>query len=388
MARSRLIGRAQSWRQNYVAAFPIDAWDPLAHFVRGRLRWDWPQFLLFTFLIYGPIEKLVIPAIGGYLHLSGPATQWVPDVEALLTGFVEFPFFFAFYLWTGRGIGEAFVCLARNKSFADEERYLSFLRRAQAAFDRWWWPVVGVLAAGVAILMVHFVLWSPEAVVQPWFGAHNTFHRVLSLTLIGFVAYAVSQIVIREILAVTLLRLLWQQMGDDLVVRPYHPDDAGGLGGIGQHATSLAYFVMMVMLFIIMGALLPGLRGLNTITLEIWSPLLILMWVLYLIFVPLIFGLLIWPSHQTMRKARDAQLNELSQQLDERLAAAQASVATGGRDLADILKQIEGLKSMRKILTDDFPTWPINPEIRSQLRLSTLFPVAYSLLTYAIDLLT
>jgi hypothetical protein len=379
---------ARGWREQFAHPFPVDAWDPLARFVRNRLHWEWPQFLLFTFLIYGPIEKLVIPAIGGYLHFGGNLTQWIPDVEALLTGFVEFPFFFAYYLWTGHGISEAFVCLARNRSFADETRYQLFLRRAQAAFDRWWWSVVGVGVACVAILLAHFVLWSPIALVPPWFGAHNTFHRVLSLTLIGFVAYAVSQIVIRELLAITLLRMLWKQLGNDLVVHPYHADDAGGLGAIGQHAVSLAYFVMMVMLFIIMGALLPSVRGLSNFSLDIWSPLLILMWVLYLIFVPLSFGLLIWPPHLAMRMARETRLNALSAQLDERLAAAQESAATDRSKLPAILKQVDQLKAMRMLLLEDFPTWPVNAQIRSQLRLSSIFPIAYSALTYVIDLLT
>ena len=45
-------------------SFMVDEKDPVAHWLRVRLGWDWPQVLIAAFLIYGPLEKLIMPGFG------------------------------------------------------------------------------------------------------------------------------------------------------------------------------------------------------------------------------------------------------------------------------------------------------------------------------------
>jgi hypothetical protein len=364
---------------------PVEAADPLARLIRSRLGWDWPQLAVVAFLIYGPIEKLVIPAIGGYLALQDGVTHWVPDVEALLTGFVEFPFFWAFYLWTGQGITELFVSLDRNHSWRDPVRYAAFVDRAWRAFDHRWWAAISLAFGAAAAALIHFVAWGPGTRAPPWFGQDNTPHRVLALLLIGLVAYAVAQIVIREVLVIDLLDRLWHELGDCLEIHPYHPDDAGGLGAVGQHAVNVSYFVMMVMLFIVMGTLLPDLRAGTVAGVSFWSPLILLMWVLYLTLVPLSFVLLLWPPHRLMLAERERQMRPISVRLDAQLAAAQQSAQGDPGQLPTLLKTIEDLQATRDLVLRDFPSWPINSQVRYQLRLSSLVPAAYTVLTVVLE---
>lgn len=383
----QLIAQARGWRQTFEHPFPVDAWDPVARVIRDRLGWDWPQVWFFALLIYGPIEKLLLPYLGAYLVLGANVRGWRPDVEALLTGFVEFPFFWAFYLWTGRGIGNLFMSLARNKSFADEQRYAAFLSRAQAAFDRWWWTLLSFALAGLVVLLMQFVNWAPDAPVPPWFIDGGVRARAISLLLIGCVAYVLAQILIREILTIVWLRRLWNEMGDQLVVHPYHADRAGGLGAIGQHAANFAAFVMMVMLFIIMATLLPTIRTPGA-AIQLWSPLIVLVWTLYFTITPSIFFMLIWPPHKTMSRACSVRLNALSAEIEQQLRDAEASATSDQSKLPDLLSRINNLKALYSTLKDDLPDWPINARIRMQLRFSTLLPVIYSLITLALDLLT
>lgn len=386
LGSGRLISQARHWRQTFEHPFPVDAWDPVARLIRDRLGWDWPQVWFFALLIYGPLEKLLIPYLGGYLVLGQDVRAWRPDVEALLTGFVEFPFFWAFYLWTGRGIGVLFTSLARNKSFADEQRYAGFLERAQAAFDRWWWTALSFVLAIFVVALMQLVNWSPQARIQPWFINGGLPARLISLLLIGCVAYALAQILIREILTIVWLRRLWNEMGRDLIVHPYHADRAGGLGAIGQHAANFASFVVMVLLFVIMGTLLPTIREPGA-PIELWSPLIVVVWVLCFTLIPSIFFMLIWPPHKTMSRACSTRLNVLSGQIEEQLRAAEASAATDQSKLPELLERINNLKTLHTTLQQDLPDWPINARIRMQLRFSTLLPVAYSLITLALDLL-
>jgi hypothetical protein len=210
--------RARNWRNPATDEHPlhVDAWDPFARLIRVRLGWDWLQFALVAWLIYGPVERLLLPALLGYLHLSGDVRTWVPDVEALLTGFVEFPFFLGFYLWTGQAIGDLFLSLERNQSLARPDRYEPFLTRVSASFDRWFWPVISFGFAVLAVLVGQFVLWGAGAKLQPWWINGGLVPRVMALALIGVVAYAVCQVVTRELLAALWLRRLWRELGGSI----------------------------------------------------------------------------------------------------------------------------------------------------------------------------
>lgn len=383
----RLVDRAWKWRRTFEYPFPVDAWDPVSRLIRDRLGWDWPQVWFVALLIYGPIEKLLLPWLGGYLNLQ-PSLQlstWRPDIEALLTGFVEFPFFIAFYIWTSRGIGELFISLARNRSFTDEQAYAGFLERAAAAFDRLLWTVISVLLALLVVGLMQFVTWSPDALVRPWFEDITVlwWPRVISLAMIGFVAYTVAQILIREILTIVWLRKLWNELGDDLVVHPYHGDGAGGLSAIGRHAANFAAFVMMVMLFTIMATLLPQLRD-PTESLNLWNPLIALIWALIIVLIPAIFLVLIWPPHATMLRVRQQRLTRVAAQIEAQVAVAESHATSETSSLAPTLERIEQLQSIRSIL-QALPVWPMSGVILRQISLSSLLPILYSVLTFALD---
>lgn len=246
-------------------AFSADAGDPVAAFLRRHLHANWPQLLIVAWIIYGPLEKLVLPGLGGYGNLSGDVTAWLPDLESMLTGFVEFPLFFGFYLWSGGDIANVFQRLYENECFTSEVRYLEFVRRVYTVFARARWWILGILIAVVTVLAVQFILWNPNArhVVTPWFEVKRgplLLPRAVSLVLVGVVAYVVSQILIRETLAIIWWRRLWREPGNHLVLHPYHPDDAAGLGAIGRHAIGVSYCLLGMTLFVLMASLVPSLR--------------------------------------------------------------------------------------------------------------------------------
>jgi hypothetical protein len=377
--------------------FRVDAADPLSRFVTDRLGLDWLAVLIVTFLVFGPIEKILLPYLGGYRHLSFeyPIRTWVPDIEALLTGFVWFPFFFAYYIWSGRGLGRVFRRLATADVFADKARFRRFWRRARRSFNqRGWWILALVLAVG-AMALWQFGVWSRTPEVPPWFDlqyeppataaskdpgtlvnvyGRRPFARAVSIGLIGLVAYALVQIVIRELLALVWLTRLWREMADDVVVRPYHHDDAGGLGGVGQHALQLSTFVLCLLLFIAMGSFLPGLR-VSTVggnPPPLFDERLAIVWVMYFVFVGSTIRPLFSRPHGLMCRARDRRVAVVSRELDELLARQEQAVSTGSAELDSIVKRIDELKKVRAQIIEDSPVWPFTTELKIKLGLSSL----------------
>jgi len=367
----------------------VDERDPLSRFLRRVFADDWLKLWIAAFLLYGVAEKLVFPLLGGYLHLEGGIRTWAPHVEALLTGFVEFPYFLAYYLWSARGIILLLEDLEANKVFDNSQRYRDFTRRLLRSMNRSLWSWISLLLSLAAMGAIHFVVWGPETSVPAWFG-DRLLPRLLGLALIGLVAYAVAQVVIRELLAVVWLRRLWGALGDELNVNPYHEDGAGGLGAIGRHAVNFFIFILMVMLFILMGSLLPSLLQLETgvaISFRFWSPLLLLIWSVYLMVVPLMFYLLLWPPHKAMEKTRDRRLGRIAQELDERLRHAEDSLISEQAPLEGALKEINSLKQVRSVILEDSPVWPVSSESKRFFGLTSVVPTAYSALTFIVQFL-
>lgn len=367
----------------------IDEADPVSRFITDRLGLTWPKILFIAFLVYGPVEKLLIPAVGGYLHLSGPPRTWVPDVEALLTGFVEFPIFLAYYIWSGRGVGRVFERLGATEVFADAQRYHQFWTRARRALSHPAVAVGGAVLAAVFMLLWHFYLWGPTASVPPWFeiqwqpateGADgrlvhlygsNPVARTLSVLLIGVVGYAVSQIVIREGLVLVWLNRLWRELGDGFVVHPYHPDEAGGLGAIGQHALHLSMFVLVLLVFIVMGTILPSLRA-GSGSSVLLDGVVITGWVLYVLFVALTVSPLLFEPHERMCEKRHQRVAVVSARLDALLERQQLALDSKGDELESVTKRIAALKAVRSQVLDDYPVWPFSLELRVKLGLTSI----------------
>jgi hypothetical protein len=373
--------------------FRVDTADPVSRFVIDRLGLDWHAVFLIAIIVYGPIEKILIPYVGGYLRLEFtlPMQTWIPDIEALLTGFVVFPFFFAYYIWSGRGLGLVFMRLARAEIFSDREQFQRFWTRAQRCFNhrRWWIVAVGVAVGAMAFWQ--FVVWKPEAAVAPWFDlwydptfgrfayeyGRQPFARALSILLIGFVAYAFVQVVIREALALYWLTRLWDDMEENIVVHPYHHDEAGGLGGVGRHALQLSAFVGFVLVFIVMGSFLPALRvPLVNVTIaglpRVLDGSLVGFWILYFIFLGWAIRPLLLRPHELMCRARDRRVDVVSKELNELIERQQQAVSEGRDDLESISKRIDELKKVRAQIIEDAQVWPFTMELRIQLGLTSL----------------
>jgi hypothetical protein len=363
--------------------FPADAGDPVAQFLRKVCRLEWPHLFVLTFIIYGPLEKLWFPYAGGYRRCS--------DVEALLTGFFEFPFFFAFYLWSGGHVAQIFSSFTRNKSFTDESRYLEFRRAAAQAFRSPVWWVLGVVAGIGLMLLYHYHMWSEGSTAQrPWFEEGGTRPRVLALGLLGLLGYVVSQTVIRQALALVWLRRLWRQLPSDLVLHPYHRDQAGGLGAIGQHAIALSWFFAVAMLCALMGSLLPSLRSGNlsfaglgvrkTLDRLFWDPTILGGWAILVAGVVVGLAGLLAPAHAAMINARNRRLEPVARDLEERVTRV-AAHGTAAATVSGMLDEIKQLKAIRKILLADVPVWPISVPSTRWLTGSLIVPVAVNVLS-------
>lgn len=369
----------------------VDFNDPLANFFRKTLKLNWASLWFIALLYLGPFEKLLLPALGGYLNLNVGIRDWNPHVEAMLTGFIEFPALLAFYLWSGKSVVKLFAEMREHKSFTDLDAYDAFVDRALKSFRSKLWPIIGLVVAVLSAAAIHFFVWSESAQVPPWFG-DRVGMRALTLLNIGVVAYTVFQSLVREVLVITWLGRLWRELGGKLDIHPYHEDQAGGLAGIGRHTVVFLFYVVILMLFILMATILPGFleQGVTgeNIPFRLWSPILIGIWASYLILIPCMILLLIWPAHNIMLEKRTEKLTIYSIQLDSLVNKAAQYSSGEPEKFEKVLQMTENLKKMRAQILDDFPVWPLSGESTRMLGFTSSLPTLYSAVTFIVSALS
>lgn len=408
----------------------IEQRDPLANFLRFTLKLDPLKMWFIAILYFGPFEKIILPALSDtffhvdIFHINGGIYTWSPHIEALLTGFVEFPIFLAYYLWSSRGVAELFQSLIENQSFKDDSDYINFLQSAIRSFGRKIWSIISLGCALLVALVMNLVIWGKGSPVPPWFG-NLLYFRILASINIAIVAYAIAQVLIRETLIIIWLHRLWVRCEKQLNIHPYHSDGAGGLGAIGHHALLFFYFVVTVFIFLTMATILPGLLQSATtgeeFRLRFWNDLLPLLVAIYFILIPLMFFLLIWPAHKSMQRTRDKLLNLYSRRLDDQLDAArrrldqfqaqnlqieqsgllerqtapqtelpdsdQAGEGKDIKNLPEILKEVNEVKNLRAVILEDYPTWPINADTKRLFGITSSLPTIYSIAAFVFEIL-
>ena len=114
----------------------------------------------------------------------------------------------------------------------------------------------------------------------------------------------------------------------------------------------------------------------------------ILMWVSYLIVIPLMIFLIIWPTHTIMLAKRAEELQIYSIQLDSLLDKAAQYSSTDPKTFKETIDGVENLKRIRALILADFPVWPLSGESRSLVGLTSALPTLYSAITFIVGFLS
>ena len=116
------------------------------------------------------------------------------------------------------------------------------------------------------------------------------------------------------------------------------------------------------------------------IRLYVWSPLIPVEWGLLLIVTVATLGFILWPTHEAMEEARERELNGISQDIEELLAAARRDAKTDPAKVPATLEGIERAKQVRTVFIEQCDTWPISRNLRVHLKITSAIHVVTSFL--------
>ena len=335
-------------------------------------------------LLIGVGEQVMLPWFGGYPNPMQQGSRFVVlRIQVYGNGFVINPMFWAAYVWSLSMHRQFANSLIRNQVVEKQSRkkLLEAVERYEQVFANRWIGLLVWLGPVVSMLSV-FYMWF--FVYDPWFGRENWGHFAFTILSVFILYYSLIWFVLRELVFVIWLYIFFRNQGEQLEVKVSHPDNAGGLGELGIHASRVGLFVLMLGLgFVVVRFTTIYYQA----TQSIWNTVQILGWIVYAAVVPLSMLLLLQPAHSCMLKFRERKLLRLSLQIDREMEQLEKAFDGEGNRIAEISARLEGLRNTYAYLENKIPVWPFNATIFRQITLTTIMPVLSFVVSTAIDLM-
>ncbi len=349
----------------------------LVRIVFGQKPFLW---LLASVGFFFILDKAVLPWAAGTLSIEGSPLTWVPDLEGLQIGLISFPFLSWYFLRLDFTIREVFDGLGTTDVFPSIE-FAKLRKEAEAVLFSYWWVPLCALFGVLGTAYAYVDLWNPAL---PWWAGSEMptawrgppwaysllgwLQRGLAVALAFYAIYAIVNILCRQLTLFYWLHMLWSRLGSKVRLAPYHADEAGGIGAIGQHAMRFSGCLLVMGLMIVMGSLLPLFRGKADGVLAAIDTSMFVSWFVYSFLVAIAFRALLWEPHIHMVRARDKAMT-FTQHMDDFL------LAEGALSTKADLERMETLKQRRSWCLQDWPTWPLQPPFRRYLELTAVLPV-------------
>jgi hypothetical protein len=167
-------------------------------------------------------------------------------------------------------------------------------------------------------------------------------------------------------------------------IRPMHPDEAGGLGALGDFTlkTSLIAigFGVLALIFTIL-------------TLYIGSDLLsrpdaLMFWALYIFVTPTSLILPILSAHNSMKQARNEKLNEISKEFESTLISSNVAKVKNVEEIRKGNEKLSELQNRYGIIVASFPVWPVPARLFRNFSISASLPLLSGFISMAINFVT
>jgi hypothetical protein len=231
--------------------------------------------------------------------------------------------------------------------------------------------------AGLGIFLPMYLRrMSGQAPWQTW-SMVNLPSVLLSAAWATAGVYSVLAVLVYAILAVHCLHRLFREF--QIVVRPLHPDQAGGLAPLGQFALRLSYLITLVGVALVITPVLRYYLAYGVLQFA-WTRDILLGMACYAVAAPVAFFAPLAVAHSSMKQAKEELLMHIHKRFEAEYAKVRVFLDQTDSNLGDSLQTVNQLRTLHRTASQ-FPVWPFNVENLARFTTSFVSPLAIALLT-------
>lgn len=358
------------YRHDWLLKLLLDKW----HFTAG-----W-AYILTT--VIGLIIQVVLPALmdrsslnESNLLITLPQCLVVMPLGAVL--YVVVPGMLARFFEDLR----ASLVVPPTTSEEDQASYTRFVAHTAAAGESVWWKLVALVFMALYAYYRLAVGFNSDF-TGPFPPGQRLVLRLAFLALYLPLIYAATTTIGRILTSLfstpRLFRLFETQ------VNPLSPEGAGGLGKLGS------MLIGSVLIATALGAAGAIMIIMNIASQKnIWSrPETIALWIVYLIFTPLILYCWLWAPHQALVRARSRAVQPLADEYRRVLSQSLPQEEDNLTAYQNRTELLEAIKAQHDLISDSYPVWPISTQSLKNLVATSSLPVVSPVITAALAWLT
>jgi hypothetical protein len=330
---------------------------------------------LATTILAAIINSVINFALAAHFHTWSP-TATSRGLSTDLSGLVFYslvqPAIFGYFCWLQLSGQRLFGQLANEGVFKSETGVRKVLVTCRDRLQSKWIPWISGLLS-LAFFVWQIVVYTRYPANLAWISSHPLIVWLRS-PADALVFYAlIIMLYDLVVIFIALNDLLRSQL---VQVRPFHPDNAGGMGAIGRFVANLSYCIAAIGIALSLAIIQEP----DSIV-DMSNFAAIIMFAFYLLLAPTIFFVPLWSTHLAMIAYRDRLIKETSEEFDIAFDEMRTRRSERSNRTKFLLRRIQELDEERKLL-NRFPTWPFNSQnIRKffGVALSPLMPVITSI---------
>jgi hypothetical protein len=375
--------------------------DPLVLWVWRRFRR--PVWAALSIMLVNAIFYI---GFGLYYSLRLPIAKVVPIWETgeLLNGvtvfFIGSPAIIAYNLWLPQVLdfiinsleSQGVIVKPEADAFPRPSSTTSLRRilRAQLQQPHWSWIALAIAAIATGFLVFLIVPTETQLLQRTNFWYARPAGYISFCVFYFTMWYFLGLFVARTLAAVLGVRQYFSQPGAIIVVHPFTPDNAGGLGAVGLLSLGLGSLaVILGWLSAIYTAHTALSGGPYNVTVAVILSL------LFLAVTPVFLLLPIWSVHRAMVAHRNQRLQQISFEASNLLAIVSppgpdivphdAEPVQRATELDTVLQRLNKLREAHDFVKQNIPVWPIGDLAIRRFSFAATGPLLFTILSIVLD---
>ena len=326
------------------------------------------------------------------IRVEDPEHLWY----ALLVHCAYLPIIWLIWLWQPQAIVNTLKSLRDQNVILDEEKaqFEALCEKMRGCMNRGYLPFAAVLVVLIIVVLQTSVVFPAQtaAMGKPYFWfVDKRFYYWLNIASWFLTYYVTAMVAIKGVLTLGWFYYLFRKLS--VRVHPLHPDQAGGLGAIGNLAARYGAIGIAIGMMAASYGISRALAGAGWI-----HPDIIILYGLYLILTPVSLLLPMWSAHEGMLKARSQPLAQISGEFGTMLrevlqargdqsqemwfieslcfeVTLRRKGEPGTGDRSDLDKGLQKLQARYNLIMGTFPVWPIRFGFARNLTIVALLPL-------------
>lgn len=336
--------------------------------IRTRLRPVWTAILV---AVVNTVVNFSIAAFTNTFFTNASGLGFFSDYMAWSYYLIFWPVVYGSYCWFQSAGQKLFGKLLNGGSLERSKELQETLQKLRNRLQNKWLPrgawVFSLVSTALSTIAF---LFSNQSWGSSSLGITVT-HSIMDI--VNF--YVVSIVAFNGTVILISINEIFRHQ--KIIVQPFHPDKAGGMGEVGRFTANAGYIIAPLGITIMFLLL-----QLPSLPMNLYKALIILMSASYIFTAPICFFIPLLSVHSAMVSNRDELIKKVSDEFNEVFAKLSSKRDRKTEQAEDLLKKIRQLDEERELISK-FPVWPYNSASFRKffgLVLSPIVPVLTSLI--------